>query len=707
VVGNPNGGQGGDGTIARNVTNQYVAGWDWIQPVHDRNTGIWDKVFIEKVRGANIEDVQVVTHVPGKRNPSDRIQPPATIDVSADVINPGTAEVSGQIQYTIEGRTITQLVSLQPHEHRKIKLSACEIKSPKLWWCNGLGQQYLYGLTVRFITKTDLVGDEEHLKVGVREITTGWNVQTQSREIYVNGQRIFVKGANWILSDGMLRFSVARYDAEVRYHRDMNLNMIRVWGGGITERPEFYDACDKYGLLVFQDFWITGDCNGRWYDTYKKDDTDTRRAYPDNHTLWLAAAADQIKMLRNHPSLAIWCGGNELRPPVDILHLLRDSLLPELDEQRYFFEYSNHDSMSLHAHDGPYTIQKDGYFWQHRSYAFNSEVGSVGIGDAVSLRRFLPDSCMVPPRYDEMTKKWVAHPMWQYHKYSSYDSAIEAYGHPDNAREFADMAQLVNYNQYRALMEGIRSHMWSWYTGVLVWKTQNPWTAMVGQMYDRYLDPNACLYGLQAGAKPLHVMYDPIRKKILVANDTREELRVSLTYGTILSSVGTGEDNATVSSSDSLFKIPADSCIAIADFEPKDYSTGAFLSLSVADNAHSYSDDNLYWLPDGAGTYRWLQRIAPQAIFMAATARYCGSGCIEISLSYNGSGIAFFNHITLLDKKTKERILPVFCSDNYVSVYPAQPHKKVKISYALPEGTEPIICIEGWNTGKRYMEIQK
>jgi mannosylglycoprotein endo-beta-mannosidase len=85
----------------------------------------------------------------------------------------------------------------------------------------------------------------------------------------------------------MLRLSDARYDAEVRFHRDMNLNLIRVWGGAMIERPEFFEACDKYGMLVFQDLWGSGDCNGRWTDPMKADDQWTRRKYPDDHGLFL------------------------------------------------------------------------------------------------------------------------------------------------------------------------------------------------------------------------------------------------------------------------------------------------------------------------------------------------------------------------------------------------------------------------------------
>ena len=215
---------------------------------------------------------------------------------------------------------------------------------------------------------------------------------------HVNGQKIFIKGGNWIISDAMLRFTPERYDAEIRYHRDMNLNLIRIWGGALVERPEFYEACDRYGMLVFQDFWMSGDCNGRWLDPMKKEDQWTRRNYPDNHSLFLECAADMVKMVRNHPSLAIWCGGNEIAPPDDILTVLRDSIIAKLDGTRIFFDFSNTEKMSLNTiggnGDGPYSIQPLSVFWNHKTWPFNSEVGSVGVGDYESLKRFMPEKNM-------------------------------------------------------------------------------------------------------------------------------------------------------------------------------------------------------------------------------------------------------------------------------------------------------------------------
>jgi mannosylglycoprotein endo-beta-mannosidase len=142
---------------------------------------------------------------------------------------------------------------------------------------------------------------------------------------------------------------------------------------------------------------------------------------------------------------------------------------------------------------------------------------------------------MVPPVYDEdQPDKTKTDSVWDYHKYIGYDTAINKYGKAKNAADFAMKAQLVNYDQYRGLAEGFTSHMWDWYTGFIIWKTQNPWTAMRGQMYDYYLDPNACLYGLHNGSAPFHIMYNPINGMVMVANNTfkarRSMMMVVKTY---------------------------------------------------------------------------------------------------------------------------------------------------------------------------------
>ncbi|MFZ1080548.1 MAG: glycosyl hydrolase [Candidatus Kryptoniota bacterium] len=702
-VGNPNGGQGGDGTIARNVSSQYVAGWDWIQPMRDRNTGIWDKVSIEKTNTVEIKNPYVVTSVPGKRI-LGQSQAPAVIKASVEIENPTGTPVQGTLRYVLDENIVSKQVTLQADSTEEIQLPDYILNNPKLWWPNGYGQPSLYTIKFQFISSDNLLMDEKDLTIGIRQIQTRWNEHTQSREVFVNGQRIFIKGGDWIVSDAMLRLSSERYDAEARFHRDMNLNLIRVWGGGITERPEFYDACDKYGILVFQDFWMSGDCNGRWADPSKLDDQWVRRGYPDDHKLFLASVTDQVKMLRNHPSLAFYCGGNEITPPEDILVALQDSLLPALDSTRYFFSYSNVDSMSYNSvgytGDGPYRLEPPGFFWENRSFPFNSEIGSVGMGDYESLARFIPALDMEVPDSDYAKIDSV----WRYHKYSSYGNYVGAYGKSRDVRAFADRAQLINYDQYRSLIEGHLSHMWDWYTGVIIWKTQNPWTAMRGQMYDCYLDPNAGLYGLHHGGEPLHAMYNPADGMVSVVNQTFNPYHDLVLQATAYDMAG---KDTLVSrlfielSPNSVQKYFSAKRVTDALFS----SQGGFLSLRLLDTSHKVLSDNLYWLPDSTGNYTGLPRMFVAQV--NSEARKAGDGRIAVTISNpSGEPVAFFNRISLVDSLRKERILPVFYSDNYISVLPGE-EKTVYIEYTpAVNAAGAMVSISGWNVDQKYLDIR-
>jgi len=701
-VGNPNGGQGGDGEIARNVTNQYVAGWDWIQPIRDRNTGIWDKVTIKKTKAILLKNTHIITLVAGKRF-AEKTQQPVIIKATAELENPTSIAIEGILKYQLDGKIIKKEVTLAPNKTIEVTLPDFTLNNPKLWWPNGYGTHYLYKTQFEFISKDNTLLDKEEVSFGVRQITTSWNTITKSREVAINGQKIFIKGGNWIVSDAMLRLSKERYDAEVRFHKDMNLNLIRIWGGSLTERPEFYDACDKYGLLVFQDFWFSGDCNGRWLDPMKKENQVTRRAYPDDHNLLLASVSDQIKMIRNHASLAFYCAGNEVTPPEDILKTLKDSIMPKLDGTRYMFDYSNSDSMSHNSiggnGDGPYGIQNINTFWGEQTFPFNSEVGSVGVGDYESLERFIPIKNMVIPQF--VAGKIIVDSVWDYHKYIGYDQYIEPYGKPKDVKDFGLKAQLVNYNQYRGLIEGFTSHMWDWYTGVIIWKTQNPWTALRGQMYDYYLDPNACLYGLHNAGEPLHVMYDTLTSNILIANNTFTKQNCVLEI-TAITIEGKREIITQVP-----VEIGATSVQHYLSLKDKMNTLtkreGAFLSMRLLDSTKEVISENFYSLADAGGKYSGLQKMKPALVKISAKLVDTGKIEVIINAPYNGP-VAFFNRISVVNANTKKRILPVFYSDNYVSVLPGE-HKIISLEYT-PSKTKIMVSIEGWNVKQQFVEIK-
>lgn len=740
-VGNPNGGQGGDGTIAKNVAHQYVAGWDWIQPVRDRNTGIWDKVFISCEGPVALSAPHVVTRVPGKRMPSAKDQAPAIIHTTVDLHNRSDHSVTGTVSFHMAGSVLTRKVTIDAGASSTAIFDTDTLHHPKLWWPSGmesLGDHhlpFLYPASFQFTLQDGNVSDSTHLLVGVRQIDHRWNDRTRSTEVLVNGQPLFIRGGNWIVSDAMLRLSPERYDAEVRFHRDMGLNLIRVWGGALTERPEFYEACDKYGLLVMQDFWGSGDCNGRWQDPKKKDDIWTRRGYPDDHGLFLASAADQIRMLRNYASLAIWCGGNEITLAPDLQSGLQDSLLPLLDTTRWYIDFSNSDSMSFNTlggnGDGPYGIQPIEKFWTHRTFPFNSEIGSVGIGDIISLKRFLPTGSLPGqlPTADQQSgydKSTLIDSVWQYHKYIGYGSSVDRYGQPENTAEFARICQLINYNQYRALMEGFTARQWDWYTGFIIWKTQNPWTAMRGQMYDYYLDPNACLYGLKKAAEKVHLMFNPADSSIYIVNNTYQTVRNLIMEITVCSYDGATK-LLTRTITQAIPQHPKLLLSVAGALSRPEAEKGLLLSLKLLDLHKNIISENIYWTRDKAGNYSGLQRMKASSLQIRAhwTEEAGGQKRIEVQL-YNPkeAAPAFFNRISVVDKSTQKRILPTFYSDNYLTILPGDAktiyvdppsetvqekmiHSTENTSKFEPTAsTDMEITVEGWNLPKKNVRIR-
>ena len=136
----------------------------------------------------------------------------------------------------------------------------------------------------------------------------------------VNGHDVFIRGGNVITPEGMLRNSDARCWAEVRLHAEAGFNMLRLWGGAGIPREAIYDACDHYGVLVWHEWWVTGDCNGRGA-TPASPESDP--SWPVDHGLFVRSVRDVVLRLRNHPCLALWCGGNEQRPAPDLDAALR------------------------------------------------------------------------------------------------------------------------------------------------------------------------------------------------------------------------------------------------------------------------------------------------------------------------------------------------------------------------------------------------
>ena len=288
-------GKNGGALGADDPTYHGSIGWDWIPTIRGRNTGIWADVYVTVTGAVTIENPFVDTALPLHDNSR------ANISVELDLVNHSAKAVTGILRGKFGDVPFEQRVTIQASATEKVKLDPSthpplRLQKPELWWPVGYGDPHLYDVELSFETATHKVLDKKAFKTGVRQFT--YNEDGDALRIFINGRRFVPRGGNWGFSESMLRYRAREYDASVRYHREMNFTMIRNWVGQIGE-VAFYDACDKYGVVVWQDFWLANPWDG---------------PIPNDNNLFMSNVKDLILKIRNHASIGLYCGRNEWFP---------------------------------------------------------------------------------------------------------------------------------------------------------------------------------------------------------------------------------------------------------------------------------------------------------------------------------------------------------------------------------------------------------
>ena len=333
-------GNGPIGGISRldGPTFACTIGWDWIPGIRDRASGIWQKVFLTATGPVVVRDPRVTTDLPLPRTDS------ALVEVQATVRNVTGLPQKGVLKGCFGDVAFEKPVELAAWSAQTVTFDAktfpqLHLSNPKLWWPNGLGAPNLYSLHLSFETEGQ-VSDAQDTSFGIREIT--YDVPgSDSLALSVNGVRVFCKGGNWGMDEALKRIPRARLEAQVRMHQLANYTMIRNWGGQSTS-DDLYDLCDQYGILVWDEFFQ--------FNT----------ADPLDLDLYLANARDKVLRIRNHPSIAVWCGRNEATPPKYLDDALR-YLLTDLDPARWC--QSNSGGGRGCNSGGPYDWQTPGDFY--------------------------------------------------------------------------------------------------------------------------------------------------------------------------------------------------------------------------------------------------------------------------------------------------------------------------------------------------------
>lgn len=272
------------GIFARKAGYHY--GWDWGPRLV--TSGIWRPVYLEAWNDVKIENVQLIQN--NVNSSSAKLS--SVVEVVSD------KNVSGAVvSVKADGKVVSKKTVNLVKGMNKVSLDYT-IKNPKLWWTNGLGDPYLYDFTTT-VTMSDGTQDSVDDRIGIRSLRVVADKDEAGTTLYfeLNGKPVFMKGANYIPSDNFLpRVTDEKYERTILDAKNANMNMLRVWGGGIYENDIFYDLCDEYGILVWQDFMFA--CA-----LYPGDE-----AFVENVR---QEAIDNVRRLRNHPCIALWCGNNE------------------------------------------------------------------------------------------------------------------------------------------------------------------------------------------------------------------------------------------------------------------------------------------------------------------------------------------------------------------------------------------------------------
>ncbi|MGA3170436.1 MAG: LamG-like jellyroll fold domain-containing protein [Chthoniobacteraceae bacterium] len=710
-------------------------GWDWIPGIRDRDTGLWQDVVLKTTGPVTLGDPQVITHL------VEPIGSQAQVTVAVELANASQAPESGRVSGSFEGVAFSKTVTLPGGSTQMVRFTPAEfpqlaVAHPRLWWPNGYGRQDLYHLHLAFRDGAGMISDQKSLRFGMREISVELNALTPEMHverfefsptlsgstevvrhehealgqtsagwmpliapgqenspalklspdpdvqnclvIKVNGQRIAIRGGNWGMDDAMKRVSRERLEPYVRLEHDANFDMIRNWCGQSTEE-ELYDLCDEYGLLVWNEFWLS---------------TQGYNMEPSASEPFLSNAEDTIKRFRNHPSIALWCGRNEGVPPPAINEGL-DTLIREYDGTRYYQPNSTQINMNG---SGPWSDQQPvEYFTDHGG--FTTELGMPSPLSADSIRAMMAPADV-----------WPIGDVWAYHDWCLHDAAnadgymdmlSTQYGSPSGLEDFVRKAQMLNYTSHRAMFEGMNASLWHPSTGRLMWMSHPSWPSSVWQIYGWNYDTNASFYGVKKACEPIHVQMDLPDHGVLVCNTTLAPLRNVTATARVY-----GLDGKLRWSNAATLDVPANDTARSFAIDTRGVSGVWFLKLELRDLKGNLLSDNFYWWAAQAVDFQALDSLPK--VTLAARAKLSRGpkkNLVTIDLSNDSATPALMTLLSIRDAATGRKILPAFASDNYVSLLPGE-KRSLTIEVPAAASRGPLsLSLEGWNIAPRTLPL--
>ena len=665
---------GGDGTLD-GPSFFCTDGWDWIPTIRDRCTGIWQDVVLHPTGPVKIGDPKIVTTLP--KLPDLSI---ANVAITSDLRNLTQKQKTVTVEARLAGANEKKSVTLAPGETETVSFNL-SIPNPKLWWPNGYGEPTLHDFSLSVADQKEGESDRYTQRIGLRQLDYEYlpapkdNPTNNPLVVKVNGQRIFVKGGNWGMDDALKRSSTERLEPYFRLHRDAHFTMIRNWCGQSTQE-NLFELADKYGLLVWNDFWLST-------TSYNNPTIDAER--------FLANAEDVVKRFRNHASLSIWCGRNEGFPPVWINEPLA-RLLATNDGTRLYIPQSTNRQFLMKS--GPWAIQEPSYYYA-RQHGFSTELGVNSVPTADAMRAMLD-----PSQYWPATEQDA----WAYHDFHSNDNGSrdpylaesqKRYGIGQNLDDFVRRIQMLNYTQHRLMFEAWNASLWNPSTGLFLWMTHPAWPSTVWQVYSSDYDTHAAFYGSKKACEPVHVQWNLNDDSVSVINNPAKPLEDATLKLRIIALDGT-----TLSETSTPIKVAANSAAQVAKVVWSDMTAHPvqFLKLELLNRDDQLLSDNFYWHSQKPEHLRALEDLPK--VELAGSVRFTTESketVATVDLANPAQTVALMSHLVLRNTADGERILPAYASDNYVNLLPGE-KKSITIRCTSNQDAKALsVSLDGWN----------
>jgi hypothetical protein len=665
----PNGGE----SAIDGPTFLSTIGWDWLPAIRDRDSGIWQKVTLSTTGPVLIKDPLVTTDLPLPQTDASDVAVETTLEnISGD-------PQKGVLRGVIENITFTMAVEIPAHSTQKLtfdskSMPALHMNHPRLWWPNGYGPQNLYKLHLAFISGGKL-SDAQDVSFGVRKIT--YSVpDSENLTISVNGVRLFVRGGDWGLDEALKRIPRERLDAEIHMHQIAYLNTIRNWVGQSTSE-DFYDLCDKYGILIWDEFFQPNPSDG---------------PNPTDLDTYMANVRDKVLRYRNHPSIMLWCARNEGFPPKEIDDKLRD-LLGELEPTRRY-QPSSTSGAGVRS-GGPYHWREPREFYKITDDFFKTETGSMSVPTLESIHGMLAQK-----DWEQIGDAWAEHDFARGAQQGDQYPLVlaERYGKPLNLADFVRKAQLMNYEAYRAMYEGRQARLFHPATAVITWMSHPAQPSFTWQLYHYDLEPSSSLFAVRCAGEMQHIQLNEALSTLQVINNLPTPLDQAVAHVELLNL-----DGSIASQSDEKISVAESSAVTIGMLElPPNISNVHFLKLNLTNSAGKPLSTNFYWLqgPENNGDDLTDLNKLPAVTLQPEVARtdVGGKTFITVTLHNDSRSVALMAHVQLRRKTTDKRVLPVFYDGNYISLIPGE-MRVIHIQADTKDlhGEPALVMVDGWN----------